>query len=75
MPKLNPLSQKNNLAILQKTFVKQSTQHGYFRIMFCGTHINNQNENPTNAEIAIKNENNDYTPAFIDLLKDYYLYL
>ena len=66
---------KNKLAFSNKTLVKQSTQHPYFRIMISGKHQRDKNENFTCTELAIKNELNEYTPEFISLLKDYYLYL
>lgn len=66
---------KNKLSISNKTFVKQSTQHGYFRLMLSGTHLANKKENFDTTEIAITGEKKEYTPAFVDLLKDYYLYL
>lgn len=66
---------KNKLSISNKTFVKQSTQHGYFRLILSGTHLTNKKENMATNEIAITNEKKEYTPAFVSLLKDYYLYL
>ncbi len=66
---------KNELAISHKTFVKQSTQHNYFRILLSGKHKTDKDVNFTTDEIAIRNENQQYTPAFIQLLKDYYLHL
>lgn len=66
---------KNNLAISHKTYVRQSTQHGYFRILLSGKHLENKQEDFSTTEIAICNEKLEYTPAFLDLLKDYYLHL
>ena len=66
---------KNGLAISHKTLVRQSTEHNYFRIMLTGKNKSNKNENFITSEIAIRNEKQEYTPAFINLLKNYYLHL
>lgn len=52
--------------------VKQTTNHNFFRTMF----IFQKPKNVCEEEIiSIKNENKTYTPEFIELMKDYYLYL
>ena len=66
---------KNKLAISHKTLVKQSTLHNYFRIILSGKHKNGKNEDFATSEIAIRNQKQEYTPEFINLLKDYYLHL
>jgi len=66
---------KNKLTITQKTLVKQSTQHSYFRILLSGKHSENKKEDFITSEIAIRNKEEKYTPEFIDLLKEYYLHL
>ena len=66
---------KNGLAISHKTLVRQSTKHNYFRIMLTGKNKSDKNENFITSEIAIRNEKQEYTPAFINLLKNYYLHL
>ena len=66
---------KNNLVITNKTFVKQSTQHSYFRILLSGTHSGNKKEELITNVLAIRNNEEKYTPEFIALLKDYYLHL
>ena len=61
--------------ILQITLVRQSTRHDYFRIMLTGE-VKKENAGETMIdEIAIWNDNQQYTPEFTELLKDYYLYL
>lgn len=65
----------NKLAISHKTLVKQSTEHNYFRILLSGKHLENKKEDFDTTGIAIRSERQDYTPEFIDLLEDYYLYL
>jgi tRNA1Val (adenine37-N6)-methyltransferase len=67
--------EKNKLTITQKTLVKQSTQHNYFRILLSGKHSENKKEDFITNEIAIRNKDEKYTPGFIDLLKEYYLHL
>lgn len=55
--------------------VKQSVNHGYFRTMLelC---FKGPGEQQTNyEEIAIKDEQEQYSDAFTALLRDYYLYL
>lgn len=66
---------KNELTISQITFVKQSTQHSYFRIMISGKHAANKEGLSTTTELTIRNEKQEYMPEFIQLLKDYYLHL
>ena len=65
----------NKLVISHQTLVRQSTRHDYFRIMLSGKHFENKTEEFTTTELAIRDKEQEYTPAFIDLLKDYYLYL
>jgi len=68
------LIDESNLSIAQKTFVRQSLNHDYFRIMIEGRHKHAEEKTITN-EISIWNDRQQYTPEFIDLLKDYYLNL
>ena len=65
----------NNLTISHKLLARQSTQHNYFRVVIKGEHLREKQNNYATTEIAIRNEKNEYTPEFIHLLKDYYLYL
>lgn len=64
----------NHMYIIKKTLVKQSVNHDHFRIMIAGEHANGEKETIID-EIAIRNENDEYTNEFITLLKDYYLHL
>ena len=66
---------QNNLTLSYKMLVKQSTQHGYFRVMLSGKHSGYKNKSSITTEIAICNELKEYTPEFIHLLQHYYLYL
>lgn len=63
----------HKLFISYKIIVRQSTSHQPFRLMLCCTSspVNKSLEN----EICIRDEANNYTKEFVDLLKDYYLYL
>jgi tRNA1Val (adenine37-N6)-methyltransferase len=66
---------EKDLSILKIIFVRQSTKHDYFRIMLCGE---SKDENDTETmidEISIWNDEQEYTNAFKELLKDYYLSL
>ncbi len=72
---LKNLFAKNNLAISHQTLVRQSVNHPYFRIMLAGKNKTVGNEIFNSNELSIKNEFNEYTPEFINLLQDYYLHL
>jgi tRNA1Val (adenine37-N6)-methyltransferase len=69
------LIQQHRLAISDITLVRQSTQHGYFRLFISGQHASYKSDPYIIKEISIRNEKNEYTGEFIELLKDYYLYL
>jgi len=62
----------NSLFVKEKMEVKQTTGHNYFRTMFI---LQKQKTVSLKSELSIKNNNNAYTKEFIELLKDYYLYL
>jgi tRNA1Val (adenine37-N6)-methyltransferase len=65
---------KHQLSLLSKTQVCQSVLHQPFRLMLMGT--NKITNFPVEEnKISIWNEFRQYTPEFIRLLKDYYLYL
>ena len=56
-------------------FVRQSTDHNYFRILLEGKFKKENTGETTIDEIAIMNgSSGDYTPAFKKLLGDYYLH-
>lgn len=56
----------------EKVVVKQTPHHPFFRSMLL---FSKQPTTSTQKEIIIKDEFNDYSTAFKELLKDYYLYL
>ena len=61
-----------NLHLQKHVQVKQTVKHGYFRSLLLFTNVKT---NAVVEELAIKDANNEYTSAFVSLLKDYYLYL
>ena len=69
---IEKIIEAQNFFISKKIIVKQSTQHSAFRIMIKGSH------QPTQiiiSELSITEASNKYTGEFIELLKEYYLYL
>jgi len=66
---------EQELVLEQITFVKQTVNHDYFRMMIAGKLNTAELTETLIDEIAIKDEKGDYTPAFKALLKDYYLHL
>jgi tRNA1Val (adenine37-N6)-methyltransferase len=63
------------LTISHKVLVRQSTNHDYFRIMVAGAFQQKNQIELSTCEISIWNDKQQYTEEFIELLKDYYLYL
>jgi tRNA1Val (adenine37-N6)-methyltransferase len=66
------LAKASNLHLHTHVQVKQTVKHGYFRSMLLFSLMKNE---PVVEELSVKDENNQYTNEFIELLKDYYLYL
>jgi tRNA1Val (adenine37-N6)-methyltransferase len=66
---------KHDLTITHKVFVRQSTKHDHFRIMIAGRIGLSGKRQPVTEEISIWDDQQQYTAEFVDLLKDYYLYL
>ena len=66
---------EKEMAVSKKVFVKQSVHHDYFRIMLSGKLKYQDPAETVIEEISIWNEQQQYTKEFIELLKDYYLYL
>lgn len=66
------MAKKENYFLEEKVCIKQTPHHNCFRTIL----LFSQHSIPTiQKEIIIKNEFNNYTPTFMELLKDYYLYL
>ena len=61
--------------IEEMVFIRQSVNHGYFRIMLSGTHRSGNPVETRINEISICNDQQQYSAEFIDLLKEYYLNL
>lgn len=66
---------EKEMLIEQLVFVRQTTEHDYFRIMIEGKLKSSDAVETAIHEIAIKNNEGHYTEAFVDLLKEYYLHL
>lgn len=66
---------EHQFELVQVTLVRQSDSHSYFRMMLCGKMPSEKKGETLIEEIAVKYNTDNYTPAFISLLKDYYLYL
>ncbi len=63
---------KLNFHLTKKNLVKQTPQHNYFRAILI---FSRSKSIAQKIELTIKNEGGDYSEEFIELLKDYYLYL
>ncbi len=63
---------KQGLFLSEQVNVKQSVNHSFFRSILL---FSRDIATPDMQELSIKDESNQYTVSFIELLKDYYLYL
>jgi tRNA1Val (adenine37-N6)-methyltransferase len=66
------LAIERNYFLLEKVLVKQTPRHSYFRSMLL---FGRSKTIATQKEIIIRKDDGHYTAEFIELLKDYYLYL
>lgn len=66
------LLNENELCAVQTISLTQTVKHSPFRVILKGS---NKTETPINSYMSILDENQQYTKQFVDLLKDYYLYL
>lgn len=66
------LIEKYELHLSLAVAVRQSTRHTHFRLMIEGCL---QQTATQEIDMAIRDENAQYTPEFVRLLQDYYLYL
>lgn len=69
---IESLLQEQGLFIEEMVLVKQSTQHDYFRMMIAGGW---EKKEIVVREMAIKDVKDEYSSSFVELLKEYYLYL
>jgi tRNA1Val (adenine37-N6)-methyltransferase len=67
------LLHKAGLFLQQKVVVQQTLNHPPFRVMIQAGR--KKGEPKATQSISIKDEKDEYTPAFTALLKDYYLNL
>lgn len=63
---------KHGLFLTVQLNVKQTVNHSFFRSILLFSRVET---NPYLLELSIKDESNQYTLSFIELLSDYYLYL
>ena len=63
---------KYELHVKEKVCIKQTLKHNYFRTIFC---VDRNASTSHQTEIIIKNDEDKYNDKFVNLLKDYYLYL
>lgn len=69
----NKLATQHNFSLTEKLVVRHTPKHAPFRAILHYTR--NNNIDARSFELSIKDEHNVYTPEFVQLLKDYYLYL
>ena len=67
------LAAASNFHLIEKLLLKQSPRHNYFRSILHYTKV--EASSPLNKELVIQHEAGEYTCEFIELMKDYYLYL
>lgn len=72
---INKMLHQEHLCIQKEVLVKPSPAKDYFRVLLKGTHDSQIPCQTETHEMQIHDENGHYSPAFIALLKDYYLYL
>jgi tRNA1Val (adenine37-N6)-methyltransferase len=69
----NKLALQQNFSLTEKLIVRHTPKHATFRAILHYTR--NQHSFAPDLELNIKDDNGGYTPGFVELLKDYYLYL
>jgi tRNA1Val (adenine37-N6)-methyltransferase len=58
--------------LIEKVLIKQTPKHHYFRSILL---FSKESTHTKESEIIIQNDEGKYTEEFVQLLKDYYLYL
>jgi tRNA1Val (adenine37-N6)-methyltransferase len=66
------LAARQSFYLTEKILVKQTPKHNYFRGILL---FSKKSTEAKESEIIIQNERGKYTNDFVELLKDYYLYL
>ena len=69
------LFKDHQLHISKIVFVRPSVKHDYSRIMLKGKLRTKSGDETEIEEMSIWDDQQRYSPKFVDLLKDYYLYL
>ena len=64
---------RNKLEINHAIMVRRSPKVDISRVMMRGKHQDNISDDYIKTEVVVYNENKEYTPEFVALLKDYYL--
>lgn len=72
MQEINKLLAKNELFVSKSILLQQSVTHAPFRFLVMGSR---KRVEVSQTTISVRNEKQEYTSEFINLLKDYYLYL
>lgn len=67
------IATENRLVLMEKTNIRPNAVSDYCRTT--GVFTNAAVAKTTTESLTIKDTNNEYSPAIIELLKDYYLYL
>jgi tRNA1Val (adenine37-N6)-methyltransferase len=67
------LANANGFYLMEKLSVRQFPQQQFFRSIYHCSRV--RPENICEVELVIQNDEGNYTEEFIELLKDYYLYL
>jgi tRNA1Val (adenine37-N6)-methyltransferase len=62
---------ENGMYVNEKLLIKQSVKHDFFRSMLLFSKI--KQSKAVETEISIRDDQNEYTQEFKELLKDYYL--
>jgi len=70
---LEQLLRENDLYTEDVVLLSQSLEHAPFRVIVKGSNV--KGEPGESISISVWDEEQQYTNAFVDLLKDYYLYL
>ncbi len=70
---IEKIEHSHGFYVSERVYVRQSVHHDFFRIMIAGKKV----KPPVTGqvEISIWDEKQQYTPAFVKYLRDYYLYL
>lgn len=70
---IEQLLRQNELSVIRSVILSQSVKHSPFRVIIKGS--NKKENSSSTTSISIWDEHQQYTQPFVDLLKDYYLYL